>query len=381
MTGARRMGARGARGVEPVRAARRAGADGLELGVGDGVGDDDDGRRPAPGEEGGALPHCLLCVAAGGEAHAGRGCVRRRDHHRGDRLPREVHAGELALRARADVDEREVNRRVGGREDDDVAPEGERAPVDRHAARVGRAEPSHGPELEVRAIVPRRLEAGLARPLGYPHGRAHLAERAGLAAAHGVAGEREEIAPEIALRDGGERRGRVGIGDARDCGAVARVVAARTGAAAPGQPGPRVDRAGSECGGDGERGQGRDRVGAAHEPRARGRQVRGEHARRARRGGPPRGENRIRSAIGHHPRNATGIELAHRPGRRACAAGVPRACRISYAERARVYYAPWRVGVRGPTRMYLTSVARHASAAHSSLTTPPARHAAPSPQT
>ena len=65
---------------------------------------------------------------------------------------------------------------------------------------------AHRPPLKERAVVARRLQSGFARALGDPSGGAHLVERARLAAAHRVAAHREDVAPNVGLRDRVERR-------------------------------------------------------------------------------------------------------------------------------------------------------------------------------
>ena len=77
----------------------------------------------------------------------------------------------------------------------------QRLAAERDEAAGRHAEPLEREELEVRAVVAGRLQAGLARAFGEPHRRRHLVERAALAAAHLVAGEREQIGLDVGFAD------------------------------------------------------------------------------------------------------------------------------------------------------------------------------------
>src|SRR5262249_13315974 len=77
----------------------------------------------------------------------------------------------------------------------------ERLAVERDRAARRYAEAVDGEELEVRAVVARRLKSRGACAFGDPGRRGQLVERAGLAASHRIAGKGEEITPEIRFAD------------------------------------------------------------------------------------------------------------------------------------------------------------------------------------
>jgi hypothetical protein len=70
-----------------------------------------------------------------------------------------------------------------------------------HEAARRHAESLEREELEVRAVVAGGLKAGRARTLCDPRRCGHLVERAALAPAHLIAGEREQIGLDVGLAD------------------------------------------------------------------------------------------------------------------------------------------------------------------------------------
>jgi hypothetical protein len=128
-------------------------------------------------------------------------------------------------------------RRIDGREHHaaghGVATHPQRFAAQRDGAARGDAEALEREELEVRAVLAGRLQSRLARTLSKPDGSGHLVERAALAAAHRVAGEREQVGLDVGLAD-----------------AIDRILAARVG---------RADRGH-------EQGEGQQSSGESHAP-------------------------------------------------------------------------------------------------------------------
>jgi hypothetical protein len=60
-------------------------------------------------------------------------------------------------------------------------------------------------ELEIGPVVAGRLQSCFARPLRDPRRRGHLVERPSFAAAHRVAGQREQVPLQIGLADPADR--------------------------------------------------------------------------------------------------------------------------------------------------------------------------------
>ena len=77
----------------------------------------------------------------------------------------------------------------------------QRLAVQRDRAARRHAESLERKELEVRAVVSRREQTGFPRALGDPRRGGHLVERSTFAAAHGVAGQREQIRLQVGFAD------------------------------------------------------------------------------------------------------------------------------------------------------------------------------------
>ncbi len=141
--------------------------------------------------------------------------------------------GSARQRFLADRHRRRVDLREHDRVGDDVLTHAQRRSAQRDRAAGGHAETFERKELEVGAVVPGRLQTGFARALRDPSRCRHLVERAALAAAHLVAGQREQIGPDFgfadpldrippALRAGGQDEG----GNEQDCESDVRAHAA-----------------------------------------------------------------------------------------------------------------------------------------------------------
>ena len=188
---------RGAVGIEAVGAARERERHAVPL-IGRLVGHDRDDR-------GRRRRRAARWIAA--QPGAQRGCIARTGTlHR--LLRRRVADHEHTILERETVDAvsgRDGHRRVDAGRDDrvghDVAAHAQRLAAERDRAARRHAESLERKELEVGAVVARRQKSRFPGALGDPRRRGHLVERAAFAAAHGVAGQREEIRLEVGLAD------------------------------------------------------------------------------------------------------------------------------------------------------------------------------------